>query len=164
MLYIPSEMMQPQEIYIRHVECDKNGNVKSNNGNPVLLSELKNSSEIQMYNYNSSSNSWNEKLVNNMFSKVQNETGISENYQEYYDIPIDNASPKSCNESERIATLPVIIPPNISNTENKILIYYYEFDSLIFMPLMFLGEFFAGLIIFSYQRKFLINLKVFSHF
>lgn len=90
MLYIPSEMMQPQEIYIRHVECDKNGNVKSNNGNPVLLSELKNSSEIQMYNYNSSSNSWNEKLVNNMFSKVQNETGISENYQEYYDIPIDN--------------------------------------------------------------------------
>ena len=47
----------------------------------------------------------------------------------------------------------------LRDTENKILIYYYEFDSLIFMPLMFLGEFFAGLIIFSYQRKFLIKYK-----
>ena len=48
----------------------------------------------------------------------------------------------------------------LRNLESSLISYYLGFDnSLIFTPLMFLGEFFAGLSIYLYQKKFLKKQK-----
>ena len=44
----------------------------------------------------------------------------------------------------------------LRDTESTLISIYLKFDNaLIYTPLMFLGEFFAGLIIYSYHKKFL---------
>ena len=66
-------------------------------------------------------------------------------FSKKYDIPIDNASPKSCIESDMIATLPVIIPPNISNIENEILrrkainifFFFFIFTSFYYLFILY---------------------------
>ena len=47
----------------------------------------------------------------------------------------------------------------IRDTESQLLDYFFNFDSLIYMSLMFLGEFFFGLIIYLYQTSFLNKNK-----
>lgn len=87
-LYLPSEFNNPQDIYIRHVECDEKGNVKKDsNGNPILLN-ISNNKEIQIYKDN---NAEKEKTVSNNPSKIGN-TGNNNAkiYQEYYSIPLSD--------------------------------------------------------------------------
>ena len=47
----------------------------------------------------------------------------------------------------------------IRDTESQLIDYFFNFDSLIYMSLMFLGEFFFGLIIYLYQTSFLNKNK-----
>ena len=47
----------------------------------------------------------------------------------------------------------------IRYTESQLIDYFFNFDSLIYMSLMFLGEFFFGLIIYLYQTSFLNKNK-----
>ena len=48
----------------------------------------------------------------------------------------------------------------LRDTESSLINHFFEADSfLIFTHLMFLGEFLAGIIIFSYQKQFLIKNK-----
>ena len=48
----------------------------------------------------------------------------------------------------------------LRDIDNALIYFYLSFDnSLIFTILMFLGEFFAGLILYLYQKKFLKNSK-----
>ena len=51
--------------------------------------------------------------------------------------------------------LQLLLYNELRNIESILLNKLLKFgDSLVFTPLMFLGEFFFGLIIFSYQKKF----------
>ena len=47
----------------------------------------------------------------------------------------------------------------IRDTESQLIDYFFNFDSLIYMSLMFLGEFFFGLIIYFHQKHFLNKNK-----
>ena len=47
----------------------------------------------------------------------------------------------------------------IRDTESQLIDYFFNFDSLIYMSLMFLGEFFFGLKIYLYQTSFLNKNK-----
>ena len=47
----------------------------------------------------------------------------------------------------------------IRDTESQLIDYFFNFDSLIYMSLMFLGEFFFGVIIYLYQTSFLNKNK-----
>ncbi len=56
----------------------------------------------------------------------------------------------------------------LRDIESTLLDKYLNYnDSLMFTPLMFIGEFFAGLIVFLYQKKLLrkiyLKLKVLIH-
>lgn len=86
-LYIPAEMVNPQEIYIRHVECDKDGKVKRNSdGTAVLIDQIINSKEIKQYKEN---NSWKDQEIANMITKIPKSVKNSpKKYQEYFSIPL----------------------------------------------------------------------------
>ena len=78
-LYLPDEMQEPQEVYVRHVECDENGNIKKNpDGTPKLL-DIANSSEIKISNNI-------ESILDNSPDKISNKN----KYQEYYKILVED--------------------------------------------------------------------------
>ena len=78
-LYIPNEWFASHEIYVRHVECDENGNIKKNSdGTPKLL-DIANTSEIKISNNG-------ESILNNSPDKISNKN----KYQEYYKISAED--------------------------------------------------------------------------
>ena len=55
--------------------------------------------------------------------------------------------------------LELLIFSFLRDLDNILIDYFFNFDSLIYMSLMFLGEFFFGLIIYLYQTSFLNKNK-----
>ena len=55
--------------------------------------------------------------------------------------------------------LELLIFSFLRDLDNILIDYFFNFDSLIYMSLMFLGEFFFGLIIYLYQTHFLNKNK-----
>ena len=55
--------------------------------------------------------------------------------------------------------LELLIFSYLRDLDNILIDYFFNFDSLIYMSLMFLGEFFFGLIIYLYQTHFLNKNK-----
>lgn len=80
-LVLPDEYLDPHEVYVRHVECDANGNIVYENGNPKLLN-IANSQEIKIDSNNK------ESIINNTSDKIPvNKQNV---YQEYYNISLSD--------------------------------------------------------------------------
>lgn len=79
LIQLPKIDSESHEIYVRHVECDDNGNIKKNSdGTPKLL-DIANTSEIKISNNG-------ESILNNSPDKISNKN----KYQEYYKISAED--------------------------------------------------------------------------
>ena len=59
-----------------------------------------------------------------------------------------------------IYPLQLLIYNLLRNLETKLIDHLFEFrDSLVFTPIMFIGEFLVGLLVYKYQKNFIKKKK-----
>ena len=57
-----------------------------------------------------------------------------------------------------IYPLQLIIWNLVRKLETMLISYLFKFNDLIYTPLMFIGEFLSGLLIYFYQKRFIIKI------